>query len=120
MDSDNFSQITGFTVNSIYDELESKSIRESVLDEVRKDLNHRNSHRMSSIKKVFLEISQNSQENTCARDSFLIKLKGPATFLKKNLWQRSFPAIFAKFLRTPFFTEHLRMTGSKPHHQSEI
>ena len=26
-----------------------------------------------SIKKVFLGISQNSQENTCARDSFLIK-----------------------------------------------
>ena len=28
-----------------------------------------------SIKKVFLEILQNSQENTCARVSFLIKLK---------------------------------------------
>ena len=29
-----------------------------------------------SVKKVFLEISQNSQENTCARVSFLIKLQG--------------------------------------------
>ena len=28
-----------------------------------------------SLKKVFLEISQNSQENTCARVSFLIKLQ---------------------------------------------
>ena len=28
----------------------------------------------SSLKKVFLEISQNSQENTVARVSFLIKL----------------------------------------------
>ena len=28
-----------------------------------------------SIKKMFLEISQNSQENSCARDSFLIKLQ---------------------------------------------
>ena len=28
-----------------------------------------------SVKKVFLEISQNSQENTCARVSFLTKLK---------------------------------------------
>ena len=27
------------------------------------------------MKKVFLEISQNSQENTCASDSFLIKLR---------------------------------------------
>ena len=28
-----------------------------------------------SIKKVFFEISQNSQENTCTRVSFLIKLQ---------------------------------------------
>ena len=28
-----------------------------------------------SVKKVFLEISQNSQENTCPRVSFLIKLQ---------------------------------------------
>ena len=28
---------------------------------------------MSSVKKVFLEISQNSQENICARVSFLMK-----------------------------------------------
>ena len=27
------------------------------------------------LKEVFLEISENSQENTCARDSFLIKLQ---------------------------------------------
>ena len=32
----------------------------------------------------------------------------PATLLKKSLWHRCFPANFAKFLRTPFFTEHLR------------
>ena len=29
---------------------------------------------ISSVKKLFLEISQNSQENTCTRVSFLIKL----------------------------------------------
>ena len=29
-----------------------------------------------SVKEVFFKISQNSQENTCARDSFLIKLQG--------------------------------------------
>ena len=28
-----------------------------------------------SVEKVFLKISQNSQENTCARVSFLIKLQ---------------------------------------------
>ena len=54
--------------------------------------------RRYSVKKVFLEISQNSQENTCARVSFLIKLQA----LKKGLWHRCFTVNFAKFLRTPF------------------
>ena len=53
--------------------------------------------RRCSVKKVFLEILQNSQENTCARVS-----------VKKRLWHRCFPVNFAKFLRTPFLTEHLR------------
>ena len=35
-----------------------------------------------SVKKVFLEISQNSQENTCARVSFLIKLQAPPVNLQ--------------------------------------
>ena len=40
------------------------------------------------MKEVFLEILQNSQENTCARVSTVLK--------------KSFPVNFAKFLRTPF------------------
>ena len=32
----------------------------------------------------------------------------PATLLIKRLWYRYFPVNFAKFLRTPFLTEHLR------------
>ena len=31
----------------------------------------------------------------------------PATLLKKRLWHRCFPVNFAKFLRSPFFIEHL-------------
>ena len=59
--------------------------------------------RRCSIKKVFLEVSQNSQENTCVRDSFLIKLQTwPATLLKKGLWHKCFPVNFARFLSTPF------------------
>ena len=54
-----------------------------------------------SVKKVFLEISQNSQEDTCARVSFLIKLRS-ATLSKKRLWHRCFYLNFAKFLRTPY------------------
>ena len=61
-----------------------------------------------SIKKVFLEILENSQENTSVRVSFLIKLQTAlATLLKRRLWHRCFPVNFAKFLRAPFVTEHL-------------
>ena len=45
-------------------------------------------------------MSQNSQEKTCARVSFLIKLK--ETLAKKRLQHRGFPVNFATFLRTPF------------------
>ena len=74
----------------------------------------RSSRQRCSINTVFLKISQNSQENTCARVSFLIKLQAsqPATLLKKRLWHRCFPVNFAKFLRTTFFIEHLWVTAS--------
>ena len=49
---------------------------------------YRSNHHTYSVRKVFLEISQNPQENTCAKDSLL----------KKKLWQRCFPVNFAKFL----------------------
>ena len=56
-------------------------------------------------KKVLLEFAQNSQENTCARVSFL---KKSVTLSKKRLSHRCFPANFVKFLRTPFITRHVR------------
>ena len=72
------------------------------------------------VKELFLKTSQNSQERTCARVSFLAKslwhrcipvnfakFLRPATLLKKRLWHKCFPVNFAKFLRTLFFTEHL-------------
>ena len=72
-----------------------------------------------SVKKVFLEISQNPQENACARVSFLIKLQAqPATLLKKRLWHRCFPVNFEKFLRTPLLTEHLWWLLLKHLHRS--
>ena len=54
--------------------------------------------RSCSVRKSFLEISQNSLENACAR----------VLFLKKRPWHRCFPVSFAKFLRTSFLTEHFR------------
>ena len=58
-------------------------------------------------KNVFSKTSQNSLENTCPRVSFFNKVAylRPATLLKKSLWDRCFPVHFAKFLRTPTFTE---------------
>ena len=52
------------------------------------------------VKKVFLEILQNSQENTCARRSFLIKLYA---------WDlaQMFSCQFCEILRKPFFIGHL-------------
>ena len=38
-----------------------------------------------SVKKLLLEISQNSQENTCARVSFLIKLQAASVFQSINI-----------------------------------
>ena len=35
-----------------------------------------------------------------------------SSFLKKRLWYRYLPVNFAKFLRTPFLTEHLLVTAS--------
>ena len=54
---------------------------------------------------MFLEIPQNSQENTCARVSFFNEVTGlrPANLLKKRLWHRYFPVNVAKFLRNPFY-----------------
>ena len=64
-----------------------------------------------SVKKVFLEISQNSQESTCARVAFLIKLQasGLCNFIKKHL---CFSVKFVKFLSTPFFHRAGLVAGS--------
>ena len=45
-------------------------------------------------KKFFLKISQNSQENTCAKVFFLNKVPG--------LWHRNFSGNSSQLLRAPF------------------
>ena len=45
---------------------------------------YRSSHKSCSVKKVFLENSQSSQENTCARISFLIRLQTWDLFLQNT------------------------------------
>ena len=62
-----------------------------------------------SIKKMFLEILQNPQKNTCTC-LFFHKVTGlrPGTLLKNKLWHRCFPVNFARFVKIPFLTEHVR------------
>ena len=62
------------------------------------------------LKKVFLEISQNSQENNCARLSFLIELQ--AWDCKETLAEM-FSSEMCKISKNIFFTEHLRTTASE-------
>ena len=48
-----------------------------------------------SVKKLFLEISQNSQANICARVSFLIKFQAEAcSFVKKETLTQVFSCEF--------------------------
>ena len=61
-----------------------------------------------SVKKLFQEILQISQETNCAWVYFLIELLGwGLQLLKKRRWRRCFPVNFVKFLRTLFFIKHL-------------
>ena len=58
---------------------------------------------MCSVKKVFLEISQNSQENTCARVSLLIKLPTKAwNFIKKRDPNTGVSCEFCKISKSAF------------------
>ena len=57
----------------------------------------RSSHNRCSVKKMFLEISQNSHESTCARVSFLIK------FIKKETLVQVLSCEFCKISRNTFF-----------------
>ena len=61
--------------------------------------------RSCSTKNLFLKFSQNSQENTCAVVSFLIK---------KTLSQ-VFSCEFSEIFKNTFFTEHLLVTVSLFH-----
>ena len=54
---------------------------------------------------MFLKMSQNSQEHTCARLSFLMKLQAEAL-------AQLFSFEFCEVSKNNFFTEHLRATAS--------
>ena len=70
---------------------------------------YKSSRREVFCKKGFLENSQNSQENTCVRVSFSIKLQAKACkLIKKENFKQVFSCEFCKICRSIFLTEHLR------------
>ena len=68
------------------------------------------SHQRCSVNKMFLEVSQNSQENTVPETFFCLR---PATLFKKSLAQ-VFSCEFSEISKNTFFPEHLRTTTSEP------
>ena len=71
---------------------------------------------------MFLEILQNSQESTCDRVSFLIKLQASAlsAFIKKESLTQVFSCEFCEISKNTFFTEHFRATASWNYHNVTI
>ena len=70
---------------------------------------------------MLLEISQNLQENTCVRVSFLIKLQAESCnfikretceFVKKETLAQVFSCEFSEISKNTFFTEHILVTTS--------
>ena len=75
----------------------------SLLEHIRRNC------RKCSVKTVFLEISQDSQENTCRRVSFN-KVAGlrSVTVLKEETMAQVFSCEFCEISKNTFFIEHLR------------
>ena len=67
-----------------------------------------------TLEKAFLEISQNSQENTCARVSFFNKVAGLGLqfYFKKETLAQVFSCEFCKISKNTFLTEHVWATAS--------
>ena len=68
-----------------------------------------------SVKKMFLEISQNSQKNTCARVSFLVKLQAWAyNFVKKDTLAQVFYCESSRISKNTFLYRTPLVAASVP------
>ena len=75
------------------------------------------------MKKVFLKILQNSQESTCARVTFLIKLQAEAcNFIKTETLAKVFSHKFCKIFKNTFLhrTPPVAASENYIHHNYEI
>ena len=76
--------------------------------------NGRSSLQRCSVKKVFLKISQDYHENTCAGVSFLISGRTrPATLLKKQTLAQTFSFEICKIFKKTFFYRAPQVTASE-------
>ena len=86
-----------------------------ILKPVKVMMNVKSSRPEVSIKKVFLKFLQNSQENTCARVSFLIKLQAEAcncNFIKKETLAQVFSYKFFEISKNTFsYRKPLAVSG---------
>ena len=73
---------------------------------------YKSNHRKCIIQNEFPKVSKNSQETTCARVSFLIKLQDKVTkyILKDTMTQLS-SSEFYEILKNIFPTEHIQTTA---------
>ena len=77
--------------------------------------------RKCSVRKVFLQILQISQENTCARVSFLIKLQAKAcNFIKKETLAQVFSCEFCEISKNTFNYRTPLVAASERTNQSTI
>ena len=65
---------------------------------------HRSSHRRCSVRKSVIRNFEKFTGKHLCQGLFFNKVPGSG----QRLWRRCFPVNFAKLLRTPFLTEHLR------------
>ena len=73
---------------------------------------YKSNHRKCCIKNVFSKVSKNSQETTCARVSFLIKLQHKVTkYILKDTMTQFFSSEFYEILKNTFPTEHIQTTA---------
>ena len=88
---------------SLLTELSAKST-------IRKVFDFRSSHQRCSLKKGALRNFTKFTGKHLCQSLFFNKVAGlkPETLLKNRPWHKWFPINFMKFLRTTFFTEHLR------------
>ena len=92
----------------------NRCFKRTTLQLTKQQTTTRSSQQRCSMKKSVLGNSTKFTRKHLYQSLFVNKVAGlrPATLLKKRLWHRCFPLNFVKFLRAPFYIEHVCTTAS--------